>query len=99
MLAVYGLNLFGVNGKHKFLDRTGILAMSYATMGILVNGMKYTFKEKRPDTNARNSFPSGHTATAFMGAEFPIPRIQRSLTLDWIFWVSDCNCNWLSANI
>ena len=70
MLAVYGLNLFGVNGKHKFWDRTGILAMSYATMGILVNGMKYTFKEKRPDTNARNSFPSGHTATAFMGAEF-----------------------------
>ena len=70
MLAVYGLNLFGVNGKHKFWDRTGILAMSYATMGILVNGMKYTFKEKRPDTNARNSFPSGHTATAFMCAEF-----------------------------
>ena len=31
---------------------------------------KYTFKEKRPDTNARNSFPSGHTATAFMCAEF-----------------------------
>ena len=36
--------------------------MSYAVMGILVNGMKRTFKEKRPDTNARNSFPSGHTA-------------------------------------
>lgn len=32
--------------------------------------MKYSFKEKRPDSGARNSFPSEHTATAFMGAEF-----------------------------
>lgn len=70
MLAVYGLNILGVDGKHRFWDRTGILAISYATMGILVNSMKYAFKEKRPDTSARNSFPSGHTATAFMGAEF-----------------------------
>lgn len=70
MIAVYGLNMLGMKGKHSFSNRTGILAISYATMGILVNGMKYTFKEKRPDSNARNSFPSGHTATAFMGAEF-----------------------------
>lgn len=70
MVAVYGLNLCGVKGKHKFLDRTILLAMSYATMGILVNSMKFTFKEKRPDSNVRNSFPSGHMATAFMGAEF-----------------------------
>lgn len=70
MVAVYGLNLCGIKGKHGFKDRTIILAMSYATMGILVNTMKFAFKEKRPDSNARNSFPSGHTATAFMGAEF-----------------------------
>lgn len=70
MVAVYGLNLCGIKGKHGFKDRTIILAMSYATMGILVNTMKFSFKEKRPDSNARNSFPSGHTATAFMGAEF-----------------------------
>ena len=43
MLAVYGLNLLGIDGKHKFWDRTGILAFSYATMGIIVNGMKYAF--------------------------------------------------------
>ncbi|NPD82829.1 phosphatase PAP2 family protein [Prevotella sp. PINT] len=70
MVAVYGLDLCGVKAKHRFVDRTVLLAMSYATMGILVNTMKYTFKEKRPDSNARNSYPSGHTATAFMGAEF-----------------------------
>jgi len=70
MVAVYGLNLCGVKGKHGFVDRTIMLAMSYAAMGILVNTMKFAFKEKRPDSDARNSFPSGHTATAFMGAEF-----------------------------
>lgn len=66
MAAVYGLNLCGVEGKHRIVDRSVILAMSYATMGILVNSMKFAFREKRPDSGARNSFPSGHTATAFM---------------------------------
>lgn len=70
MLAVYGLNLCGVQGRHSFKDRTILLATSYATMGILVNSMKRIFREQRPDTQTRNSFPSGHTATAFMGAEF-----------------------------
>lgn len=37
--------------------------------GILVNGTKYFVDEKRPDSSAQNSFPSGHTATVFMGAE------------------------------
>lgn len=68
--AVYGLNLSGLKGKHRFKERTIILAMSYATMAALVNSMKYTFREKRPDAETRNSFPSGHTATVFMGAEF-----------------------------
>lgn len=70
IVATYGLNFCGLKGAHGLKDRTILLAMSYATMGILVNTMKYTFKEKRPDSNARNSFPSGHTATTFMGAEF-----------------------------
>ena len=29
-----------------------------------------TASVERPDGSSRNSFPSGHTATAFMGAEF-----------------------------
>lgn len=44
MVAVYGLNLAGVKGKHSFKGRTIILAMSYATMGMIVNTMKYSFK-------------------------------------------------------
>lgn len=67
-VVAYGLDFCGVPAKHGLKDRTLIFALSYATMGVLVNAMKWSFREKRPDTEARNSFPSGHTATAFMGA-------------------------------
>ncbi len=70
MAAVYGLNLCGIKGEHRFADRTIILATAYAIMGITVNGLKVATKVERPDGSSRNSFPSGHTATAFMGAEF-----------------------------
>ena len=60
----------GLKGEHRFWERTAILALAYATMGITVNGIKAAVGEQRPDSPARNSFPSGHTATAFMGAEF-----------------------------
>lgn len=68
-VATLGLGLCGVKGQHAFKDRAIIMMMSYATMAAVVNVAKYTFKEKRPDSTTRNSFPSGHTATAFVGAE------------------------------
>jgi hypothetical protein len=37
-------------------------------MAGFVNGIKYTAKEMRPDGSTANSWPSGHTATAFVGA-------------------------------
>lgn len=70
MVTVYGLNLCGIKGKHDFVDRTIILATAYTLMGVTVNGLKTLTKVERPDGSSRNSFPSGHTATAFMGAEF-----------------------------
>ena len=39
-------------------------------MGGTVNILKKTGNVERPDGSSTNSFPSGHTATAFMGAEF-----------------------------
>ena len=35
-----------------------------------MNIIKRTGNVERPDGSSKNSFPSGHTATAFMGAEF-----------------------------
>ena len=59
----------GVQARHNFRDRLLLGATSYALMGAMVNATKYTVKSLRPDASARNSFPSGHTATAVMGAE------------------------------
>lgn len=69
-LSVYALNAAGVKGKNNFKDRTIILTSAYLIMGTTVNIIKKTGNELRPDGTSNNSFPSGHTATAFMGAEF-----------------------------
>ena len=68
VVSVYGLSLLGAPAKHNYAERTVITATAYATMGILINAVKYTANVKRPN-GADHSFPSGHTATAFMGAE------------------------------
>ncbi len=68
--SVYGLNAVGIKGKHNFKDRTIILGTSYLLMSATVLSLKSITKVERPDGSAFNSFPSGHTATAFAGAEF-----------------------------
>ena len=69
-LSVYALNAIGIKGENNFKDRTITLGTAYIIMGITVNGMKKLTGIKRPDGSSTTSFPSGHTATAFMGAEF-----------------------------
>ena len=44
-------------------------AGSIALMVIMVHSVKFMHIELRPDSSSWNSFPSGHTATAFVGAE------------------------------
>ncbi|SDH35982.1 PAP2 superfamily protein [Pedobacter terrae] len=70
LLSVYALNALGIQGKNNFKDRTIVLATAYLLMGGSVNIIKKTSKVTRPDGADIRSFPSGHTATAFMGAEF-----------------------------
>ncbi|HEX7902462.1 MAG TPA: phosphatase PAP2 family protein [Chitinophagaceae bacterium] len=68
--AVYGLNAIGIKGKNNFRDRTMIYLMSNAIMGIAVQPIKKITHIQRPDGFGSNAFPSGHTATAFVAAEF-----------------------------
>jgi len=68
--SVYALNAFGVKGKNNLKDRSIILASSYLMMSASVFALKNITKVERPDGSSNNSFPSGHTATAFAGAEF-----------------------------
>lgn len=63
------LGCAGVKARHPFRERAFIVATSYATLAVLTNVPKICVDEKRPQFAAHNSFPSGHTATAFMGAE------------------------------
>lgn len=63
------LGCTGIRSKHSFRDRAFIVATSYATLAVLTNVPKFCIDEKRPEFAGHNSFPSGHTATAFMGAE------------------------------
>ncbi len=70
IVASYGLFACGVKGENGLLDRTILAAMSYTIFAAVNAGMKAAFGEKRPDSDARNSFPSGHTGTAVTGAEF-----------------------------
>ena len=55
--------------KHNLNERV-LLGCTAAiiTLGT-TQGIKHLVGEERPDTKAHTSFPSGHTATAFMGAE------------------------------
>ena len=69
-VSVYALNFAGIKGKNNFRDRTTIIATSYLIVGGTVMGLKSLTGIERPDGSSRNSFPSGHTATAFAGAEF-----------------------------
>ena len=68
--AVYVLNLVGVTGKNRFLDRTVVLGLSASILAGSLSITKHTTHRLRPNGENYLSFPSGHTATAFMGAEF-----------------------------
>ena len=63
-----GLKLGGMEGRSDWPRFFASAAMSYGIMALLVNTIKYTAKEMRPDGSSANSWPSGHTATSFVGA-------------------------------
>lgn len=68
--SVYVLNAFGVKGKHNIKDRSIIMGTSYLMLSAFVFPLKSITHIERPDGTTFNSFPSGHTANAFAGAEF-----------------------------
>lgn len=67
--AVYALNNLGIKGKNNLKDRSIILGTSFLFVFTSVTTLKRITKVERPD-GTPFSFPSGHTALAFAGAEF-----------------------------
>ncbi len=66
----YGLNLVGIEGKNRFVDRTALLGLSLGFFSASTFSLKYVTHRLRPNRANYYSFPSGHTGNAFVGAEF-----------------------------
>lgn len=66
----FGMNLCGVKSVHNLKD----MAILYTLSNVLNAGVVYTTKNitdrERPDVSDNHSFPSMHTSTAFVAAEF-----------------------------
>lgn len=68
-LSYYGLSLVGLDAKHNYVDRTLVIATSTVATLAITHGAKCLFGVERPDGSDNRSFPSGHSARVFMGAE------------------------------
>ena len=80
--ALYGLKVAGVQSKHSYIDMTTLVVGSYCVMGASVVLLKKAAKVERPNGLDRKSFPSGHSARAFMGAE--LLRLEYKDVSPWI---------------
>lgn len=69
-LSVYVLNGLGISGKNNLLDATRQYLISSFLMMVVVQSGKAITRLRRPDGFGTNTFPGGHTATAFVAAEF-----------------------------
>jgi membrane-associated phospholipid phosphatase len=69
-VVVYTLNLAGIKGEHNFVDRSMIYLMSNLIMEGFVTSIKNWSHVLRPNGQGYQSFPSGHTAEAFVSATF-----------------------------
>jgi len=67
MVMMFALTATHHKGEHKFLNQFSLAVQSEALMIAFVRPLKYLTNETRPDGGS-HSFPSGHTAQAFMAA-------------------------------
>lgn len=68
--AFYVLNLSGVKSRHSLGEASLLYVTSFSIMGGGTFLVKKIAGRPRPDGSGNNSFPSGHTASAFAAAEF-----------------------------
>lgn len=68
--ATYLLHLFDKAGESNFANSSIKLIKAEILMVAIVHSLKKTTQMVRPDGSALNSFPSGHTAQAFVAATF-----------------------------
>lgn len=69
-LAVFTLDAAGLKGKTKPQQQLLLYALGNVTAAAIVQPMKRIVQRERPNRSDFRSFPSGHTSTAFVAAEF-----------------------------
>ncbi|MDD2953823.1 MAG: phosphatase PAP2 family protein [Parabacteroides sp.] len=67
-VAMLGLKIGGVEGRSSWPRMLVSDAITASIMGVAVNTVKHTVSVTRHDGSNTHSFPSGHTAMAFMAA-------------------------------
>ena len=69
-LAVFTLDAVGLKGRTKPQQQFLLYALGNITAAAIVQPMKRIVQRERPNSRDFRSFPSGHTSTAFVAAEF-----------------------------
>ncbi|OAQ40424.1 hypothetical protein A5893_05605 [Pedobacter psychrophilus] len=77
----FALKASGFKGQNNMWTSAKIYATSSLLMAGTVFALKSITGEQRPDFSGNNSFPSGHTATAFAAAEFMHQEFKKSSVL------------------
>ena len=90
--AYLALGPCGVKARSCFRDRLMAGATAYLCMGAVVYTTKNIVHETRPDGSDSHSFPSGHVATAFTGAE--LLRIEYGNAIGAAGYAMYNRCHW-----
>lgn len=84
--AAYSLDVFGIASRNDFWNRSAILCKGELMMMGTVLLLKRSTTQTRPDGSNQHSFPSTHTAQAFLAATFLSQEYQHKLP--WIPYVA-----------
>ena len=82
LASVVGLGLLGVPARHETLPRLSRSVSAVAVSSLVVQSLKHSITKRRPSGVSFNTFPSGHSAFAFCGAE--LLRLEYGHTSAWI---------------
>mgnify|MGYP003945673853 CR=1 FL=1 len=68
-VALYGYELLGIKGKHNIKEKTSLVLLTAVISLGSTKILKNSIDKERPNSYDFKSFPSGHAAIAFTGAE------------------------------